>query len=119
MDVDFTTTLDDVTPPTVVTKNPPRAVDVSLSTDVMATFSESVVQPSTISFVLRDPNNNLVPSSLNYDAQSLTATLTLDATPDERSTHHASNSANCTYRNTMQKYLRSLRLLPISVDTHV
>ncbi|MCC7335950.1 MAG: DUF4082 domain-containing protein [Pirellulaceae bacterium] len=117
IDVDFTTTLDDVTPPTVVTKNPASgAVDVSLSTDVMATFSESV-QPSTISFVLRDPNNNLVPSSLNYDAQSLTATLTLDATLDEATTYTATISATRDIAgNTMQNTSWSFTTFN-SVDT--
>jgi methionine-rich copper-binding protein CopC len=70
----------DTTPPTVVSQSPvPNATAVSNNTAVVtATFSESV-QPGTITFVLKDANNNVVPGTLTYDARSRTATLSPNA----------------------------------------
>ncbi|APW59888.1 DUF4082 domain-containing protein [Paludisphaera borealis] len=65
----------DTTPPTVSSTTPAaNAINVGLSTSVTATFSEAV-QSGTISFVLRDAANNIVPTTLTYDAGSKTATL--------------------------------------------
>jgi hypothetical protein len=69
----------DTTPPAVTGTVPGAgAAGVGTVTPVRATFSESV-QPATVSVVLRDPANNVVPSSVAYDGPSRTATLTPDA----------------------------------------
>ncbi len=75
----FTTNPPDTTPPTITSRSPiPGATLVSILTPVTATFSESV-QPSTISFVLKDPNNNTVAATVTYNDSNHTATLTPSA----------------------------------------
>ena len=69
----------DTTPPAITGTVPAAgAAGVGTVTPVRATFSESV-QSATVSLVLRDPANNVVPSSVAYDAPSRTATLTPNA----------------------------------------
>ena len=65
----------DVQPPTVVLRSPaPGATSVSTQVDVAATFSEAIVEAS-LSFVLRDPNNVVVPGAIAYDGLARTATF--------------------------------------------
>ena len=76
VDVVFSTSSTDSTPPTVTAMNPGNsATGVSITTTCMATFSESV-QPSTINFVLKDGAGNVVPSTVTYTDTTHTATLT-------------------------------------------
>src|SRR5207247_3722550 len=64
------------TPPTVTGRTPAAgASGVPVTTTATATFSEAVTA-STISFVLRDSANAVVPSAVSYDAATRTATLT-------------------------------------------
>lgn len=80
VDVVFSNVLADTTPPTVTSRSPaPNATGVALGADVIAMFSESV-QAGTISFVLRDPANNVVPASVIYN--DATHTVTLNPTND-------------------------------------
>ena len=70
----------DVQPPSVTSKSPAAgAANVSTQISVQATFDEPV-QPASISFVLRDSNNVIVPASVSYD--SATRTVTLDPDND-------------------------------------
>jgi methionine-rich copper-binding protein CopC len=65
----------DTTPPTITSTSPPdQGTGINTSSDVTATFSEPV-QANTISLVLKDAQNNVVPSSVSYDATTNTATL--------------------------------------------
>src|SRR5262249_14345510 len=65
----------DTTAPAVASTAPgPNATAVSATAVTSATFSKPV-QVSTISFVLRDSANNLVPSTVTYDANTRTAML--------------------------------------------
>jgi Domain of unknown function (DUF4082)/Bacterial Ig-like domain/Bacterial Ig domain len=80
VDVVFTTTTGpDTSAPTVTARSPAiGATSVPTSTSVTATFSEPI-SPSTVSastFELRDASNNLIASSVSYNASTLTATLT-------------------------------------------
>src|SRR5262249_30012066 len=66
VDVVFTAT-PDTTAPTVIARTPAaNSTGVSTGSTVTATFDESV-QPNTISFILKDANNNTVPGSVSYD----------------------------------------------------
>jgi methionine-rich copper-binding protein CopC len=67
----------DTTPPTITSQSPqPGATNVSNNTAVVSvTFSEPV-QSSTISIVLKDSNNNVVPGTLSFDSRGQVATLT-------------------------------------------
>jgi methionine-rich copper-binding protein CopC len=79
VDVVFATTFVDTVPPTVTAQSPASgATKVAPTTTVTATFSEPV-QSGTISFVLKDAQNNTVPSSTSYTAATQTATLTPNA----------------------------------------
>src|SRR5207249_3915500 len=71
----FTTSGPDVTAPTIVSKTPaPGAFAVPLNTVITATFSESLQFP-TISFELKDANNNAEPASITYDDSTHTVLL--------------------------------------------
>jgi len=73
------TTGPDTTAPTVITKSPAAgAAGVAITSNITATFSESV-QPTTVSFVLRDPANAVVPAAVTYDDAARTSTLNPDA----------------------------------------
>jgi hypothetical protein len=76
VDVVFSDTANDTTPPSVVSQTPaPGATNVLTVTAPTATFSESV-QSSSISFVLKDPANNTVPGTVSYNDSTRTATFT-------------------------------------------
>lgn len=78
--------------PTVTGFTPPQgATNQSITTTLTAAFSESV-QASTISFVLHDAGNNLVPGSVAYDDTSHTATFTPAAALSPSITYSASVS---------------------------
>ena len=67
VDVVFTEA-NDTTKPTVTARTPaPDAAAVALGSDVTATFSEPVQQPS-IAFELRAPGGAVVPATMTYDA---------------------------------------------------
>jgi methionine-rich copper-binding protein CopC len=92
VDVVFTTSTSDTTPPTVTGRSPAAgATGVSIGTAVTATFSESV-QPGTISFVLKDAGGNIVPAGLSYTAGTNTATLTPNAALSASTTYTATVS---------------------------
>src|SRR5262249_50291239 len=75
VDVVFSTTAQDNTPPTLSAQTPtPGASAVPPNSTVTATFSEPV-QASTISFVLKDAANNVVAASVSYNATTGVATL--------------------------------------------
>jgi hypothetical protein len=77
----FTTTPPDTTPPTVTAVTPANgATNVSLGTNVSATFSEAILPPGATgtSFVLRDGGGNAVAATVS--ASGLTATLVPSAT---------------------------------------
>src|SRR5262249_19580005 len=64
------------TAPTVIARTPAaNSTGVSTGSTVTATFDESV-QPNTISFILKDANNNTVPGSVSYDDTTDTTTFT-------------------------------------------
>ena len=66
----------DTTPPTVTGRSPASgATNVSVATNVTATFSESVTGVSGTSFTLYAPDQSTVAAVVNYDAGTLTATL--------------------------------------------
>jgi hypothetical protein len=85
VDVVFTTTAanttppaTDTTPPTVSSTSPTNGVtNASTGTSVTATFSEAIdaVTLNTSTFVLQDPTNAVVPATVTYDAASRTAKL--------------------------------------------
>jgi hypothetical protein len=72
----FTTTATpDVTPPAVASLSPSAgATNVPLKSTVTATFNEQV-NPSSVLFELRDAFNQIVSSTVSYDAATRTATL--------------------------------------------
>src|SRR5262249_11874406 len=80
VDVVFSESVGDSTPPTVSTKTPAAsATGVDPAANVTATFSEGV-QANTIVFQLKDAANNPVPASVRYD--SATDKVTVDPAPD-------------------------------------
>ncbi|MBI4492659.1 MAG: DUF4082 domain-containing protein [Chloroflexi bacterium] len=92
VDVVFSATTADGTPPTITSQSPaPNAAKVPLGTTVAATFSESVT-PTSIKFELRDPSNAIVPASVAYDDPTRTATLTPTASLKESTTYTATLS---------------------------
>jgi hypothetical protein len=77
VDVSFSTSA--TVPPSVVAQTPtPGASSVSTSVTPTATFSKPM-NSSSISFTLKDPSNNTVPSTTAYNATTKTATLTPNA----------------------------------------
>jgi methionine-rich copper-binding protein CopC len=73
VDVVFTT---DASPPTVLSADPASgATAIAPSTVVSATFTKPV-QGSSVSLVLKDPNNASVPGTLTFNSATSTATLT-------------------------------------------
>jgi hypothetical protein len=76
VDVVFAETASDTIPPSVSDRTPAAgATGVAVSTRPTATFNEAVTAGS-ISMVLRDGANQVVPSSTSYDVGTSTATLT-------------------------------------------
>jgi methionine-rich copper-binding protein CopC len=75
VDVVYASTPNDLTPPTVTRTTPANgATLVLIGSNISATFKEAVDE-HTISMVLRDAANNIVPASVTYDAATHTATL--------------------------------------------
>lgn len=73
----------------VIAKSPAsNATGVLLGSVVTATFNEAI-QPSTLSFVLRDDKTNPVPATVTYNASNLTATLTPTVTLLKGMTYNA------------------------------
>src|SRR5512134_1465530 len=65
----------DTTPPTISARSPAAgATGVSTLINVKATFSEPL-QAATLSMVLRNSSNQVVASTVTYDAATLTGTL--------------------------------------------
>lgn len=76
VDVLFDTTAVDTTPPTITAESPaPNATNVSVTKAPSVSFSKPV-QPSTISFTLKDPGGGLVPGIVSYAGTTNTATFT-------------------------------------------
>src|SRR5829696_5880713 len=76
VDVVFTTTAVDTTPPTVTSTSPSaNATGVPSTTTVSATFSEPV-QPGTVTFTVKNSAGTTVAATQSYDSASRTATLT-------------------------------------------
>ncbi|HET9648995.1 MAG TPA: DUF4082 domain-containing protein [Microlunatus sp.] len=76
VDVVFSTTVTDTTPPSVAAKSPADGSSgVAVSAPVTATFSEPVTA-SSITMTLKNASNATVPSSVSYDGGTQTATLT-------------------------------------------
>ena len=71
----------DTTPPTVTVKSPlPNATNVSVSTNVTATFSEAVTGVSTGTFAIsKSPYTVNLPAAVSYNGGSKTATLNPNA----------------------------------------
>ena len=91
VDITFATTIVS-NPPAVVSESPaPNATGVGSNTAVTATFSESI-NPATLSFVLKDSGNNVVPSTVTYADSTHTATLTPTAALSTSSTYTATVS---------------------------
>ena len=75
VDVVYTNNSTDTTKPTLTDKDPASgATRVAASTDVTATFSESVT-PSSITMALRDSNDAPVNGSTAYDSATRRATF--------------------------------------------
>jgi methionine-rich copper-binding protein CopC len=76
VDAVFSNTFDDLAAPTVTSATPAAgATGVSVSSTVAVNFNEAV-QQATISVVLKDAGNNVVPATVTYNAQTNVATLT-------------------------------------------
>jgi methionine-rich copper-binding protein CopC len=76
VDVVFSTTATDTTPPTVTGQSPAGgATNVPTTTTVTATFSEPV-QASTVSMALTAPDGTAVSGTRSYDSSTQTATFT-------------------------------------------
>ena len=79
VDVVYSNSVTDTTPPTVTSETPAAGANgVSTTASITATFSESV-QAGTISFVLKDAAGNSVTATSRYDSETFTATLTPSA----------------------------------------
>ena len=79
VDVVFTPSGADVTPPTIASVTPPAgAASVAVNTTATATFNEAMDAStiSTATFILRDSQNADVPASVTYDSSRNTAVLT-------------------------------------------
>jgi Domain of unknown function (DUF4082)/Bacterial Ig-like domain/Bacterial Ig domain len=97
----FTTALADTQPPTVTGRTPaPEATGVATTTTATATFNESV-QPGSITFELRDPQNTLVLATVTYDDPSRTARLTPSSPLTASTTYTASVRATDLVGNQM------------------
>jgi hypothetical protein len=78
VDVVFTTARTaDTMPPVAVWETPaPGATGLPANLSALTVTVSEPIQPNTISFVLADAKNNVVPSSVSYDSSTLTITLT-------------------------------------------
>jgi VCBS repeat-containing protein len=87
-----TTVGSDTTPPSVTAAAPPNgSVNVSVSTNVTASFGEAInaATINTGTFELRDAANAIVPASVTYNGTSFVATLTPTASLASSSTYTA------------------------------
>jgi hypothetical protein len=75
----------------------PGATNVATNATAAATFNEAV-QAGTVSFVLKDAGNNVVPASLSYNGTTFTATLTPSA-PLANSTTYTATVSGATDAN--------------------
>ncbi len=92
VDVVFTNSLADITPPSIVSRTPSaNAVGVAITSKINAVFNEAV-QSSTIAMVLRDSQQNLVPASISYDSQTATVTLSPSASLQNNASYSVSMS---------------------------
>src|SRR5262249_49768487 len=83
------TTAANIAGPTVVSTTPPSGESgVALGSVISATFNEAV-QSGTISFVLEDPTESLVPATLSYNSTTFTAILTPNAPLAPSTTYEA------------------------------
>jgi hypothetical protein len=90
VDVLFSTLLSDAERPTVTRQTPaPGATGVWADDNVTATFSEGV-QSGTISLVLRDAADNVVPGNTTYDPSSHTVTFDPSGTLAQGATYTVS-----------------------------
>jgi hypothetical protein len=79
VDVVFDTSGVDTVPPAIQRKAPANgATDVEPNAGVKATFTEDVA-PASVSFVLRDAGNAVVPAKVAYDPATRTVSLKPDA----------------------------------------
>ena len=79
-------------PPQVTSETPASGVTgIATLTTVTATFNEAV-QPGTISFVLKDASNNVVPATVTYDSGTNIATLTPSSALSTSATYTATVS---------------------------
>jgi hypothetical protein len=116
----FTTAAPDTTPPTVTTTTPASgAAEASFGTTVTATFSKPV-QPSTVTFVLKDSSGNTVASTLSYNVSTNTATLTPAALLGISTTYTATVSgAQDVAGNTMTPFSWSFTTAPKITDATI
>jgi methionine-rich copper-binding protein CopC len=92
VDVVFSTTVQDTTPPTVTTETPASgAASVSVNNVVTATFSEPV-QANTILFSLTDASGTTVPATVAYNDAAETVILTPNAALANSTTYTATLS---------------------------
>ncbi|MFN7875747.1 MAG: N,N-dimethylformamidase beta subunit family domain-containing protein [Pirellula sp.] len=92
VDVMFSNSLADMTPPSIVSRTPSaNAVGVTVTSKIKAVLSEAV-RPSTIAMVLRDSQQNLVPASISYDSQTATVTLSPSASLQNNASYSVSMS---------------------------
>jgi hypothetical protein len=92
VDVVFSTTSNDITPPTVITETPAAgAIGVPVGGVVTATFSKSI-QANTLSFVLDDASGTAVSATVSYNDNTHTATLAPSAPLDYTKTYTATVS---------------------------
>jgi hypothetical protein len=92
VDVVFNTNFVDTVAPTLVGQAPaPNATRVSTATPVIAAFSEPINQ-ATVSFVLKDPGNAVVASTVSYNSAAKLATLQPNAPLSANTTYTATLS---------------------------
>jgi hypothetical protein len=92
VDVVFNASTADTTPPAVTGEFPsPNSTGIAQTTAITATFSKAV-QPTTISFVLKDSSGNAMPGTVTYDGSTNTATLSFNTSLAGSSTYTATVS---------------------------
>jgi hypothetical protein len=97
VDVQFSTS--GAIPPSVTAQSPtPGASSIAVTVKPTATFNKAI-NPSTLTFTLKDPNNNTVAATASYDAASRTATLTPSASLAQGTLYTATVNASDTTGN--------------------
>jgi hypothetical protein len=93
VDVFFQPAVQDNTPPTVTANTPAAgATNVSQSTALSATFSESI-NPANLSFVVKDASNNTVAGTVTYNDTTKLATFTPSSQLNPSTTYTATVTA--------------------------